>query len=280
MYYCEGGLERLPFFFKVKQFPKIGINQSESVMNLRKICFALSFLLFAPNCYAGEITVSAAASLTNAFTEVKDVFVTKYPEIKVYTNFASSNNLLKQINEGAPVDIFASADQVTMDKGEANQLFVSGSRKDFARNGLVLIVPFDAKNIPKSPQDLLNKDIKRIAIGNVDSVPAGRYAKEALESEKLWTDLNSRLVYAEHVRQVLDYVARGEVDAGFVYTSDALIKKDKVKIATLMQGHTPVLYPIALVKSSKNTKEAQLFLDFLFSDEGKNILLKYGFTKP
>ena len=250
-------------------------------MNIKKLAImTLTLLLIAPTAYAAELTISAAASLTNAFTELKEAFIIQNPTTTIYINFASSNNLLKQIEEGAPVDIFASADQITMNKAEESQLVIKDTRKDFALNELALIVPFDILNTPKSPQDLTQKAFKKIALGNIESVPAGRYAKEALESENLWDTLKTRFIYAEHVRQVLNYVARGEVEAGFVYATDAMTQKDKVKIALIMQGHQPVLYPIAIVKTSKNTIDAQKFLDFITSNEGTTILTKYGFAKP
>ena len=252
-------------------------------MNIKKIAITCALLLFAPTIQASEITVSAASSLTGAITELKQAFIEQNPTMKIYTNFAASNTLLRQIEKGAPVDIFASADQITMDKAESSNLILNETRENFALNTLVLIVPNDtrdAKNIPSSPQDLLNKNYKKIAIGNIASVPAGRYAKESLESEKLWNDLKNRFIYAENVRQVLDYVTRGEVDAGFVYATDAATQKNKVKIAVTMQGHQPVSYPIALLKDSKNKQDAQKFLDFIFSDQGTSILTKHGFTKP
>lgn len=249
-------------------------------MNMKKILLTFGFLFFTPNVYASEITVSAAASLTNVFAELKEVFIDKNPDVTIYTNFASSNNLLKQIEEGAPVDIFASADQFTMDKAEAAKLIYNNTRKNFALNSLVVIVPADSSNVPEFSKDLLGDSFKKIAIGNIESVPVGRYAKESLESEKIWNALQDRFIYAEHVRQVLDYVARGEVDAGFVYGTDATVQKDKVKIAVTMQGHQPVLYPIALLENSKNKEDAQKFLDFIFSDKGISILTKYGFKQP
>lgn len=238
------------------------------------------FLFFTPTAYAGEITVSAAASLTNVFTELKEVFMDENPDVVIYINFASSNHLLKQIEEGAPVDIFASADQRTMDEAEASQVIFENTRKNFALNTLVLIVPSGSSSMPVIPNDLTANRFEKIAIGNIKSVPMGRYTKECLDSEKIWKALEDRFIYGEHARQVLDYVVRGEVDAGFVYATDAASQKSKVKIAFTMQGHQAILYPIALLENSKNKEDAQDFLDFIFSDEGKNILIKYGFKQP
>lgn len=229
---------------------------------------------------AGELTVSAAASLTNAFTELKTLFEKKYPGTTVRTNFAASNPLLKQIQEGAPVDVFASADQETMDKADASKCILPASRKDFAANGLVLIVPKGEASPVKSAEDLRKAAVKRVAIGNPDSVPAGRYARAALQNAGLWDALKDKFIVGASVRQVLDYVARGEADAGFVYTTDALQQKEKVAIIAAMKGHKPVLYPLALVKDGKNPQAAQEFIKLVLSSEGQAVLAKYGFSKP
>lgn len=140
----------------------------------RNAAFSLlgCLLLAAPAFAAQEITVSGAASLTNAFTEIKGLFEKKYPDIKVHTNFAASNPLLKQMEEGAPVDVFASADQETMDKAAAKKLVDTATRKDFALNDLVMVVPSDSKLNLTGAKDLAKPEVKRIAVGNPDSVPA------------------------------------------------------------------------------------------------------------
>ncbi len=226
---------------------------------------------------AAEVTVSAAASLTNAFTELKGVFEKKHTGLQVNTNFAASNPLLKQIQEGAPVDAFASADQATMDKAVASKVVDPATRKNFALNDLVLIVPAGSKK-PAKLDGI--KALKRVAIGNPDSVPAGRYAKEALVSAKLWDAMQPQLILGNSVRQVLDYVARGEVDAGFVYRTDAKQLAGKVDVVMVVEGHTPVSYPIAVATTGKNAKMGQEFLNFVLSAEGQAVLAKYGFSKP
>ncbi len=225
-----------------------------------------------------DITVSAAASLTNAFTEVKGAFEKKHPDIKVTTNFAASNPLLKQMEEGAPVDVFASADQTTMDKAQAGDLIDTSSRANFALNTLVLITPADNPAGVTSVSDLAKPAVQRITIGNPDSVPAGRYAREALTGAKLWDSLQSKYILGESVRQCLDYVSRGEVQAGFVYNTDALQGGDKVKVAAVATGHTPVSYPIAVTKNAGEPKAAAAFVRFVLSPEGEAILAKYGFA--
>lgn len=239
----------------------------------------LCVVMCAPVC-AAEITVSAASSLTNAFNELKTLFEQKTPDAKVMTNYASSNALLKQMQEGAPVDVFATADQATMDKADKSNCIDPSSRKNFALNDLVLVVPKDSKANVASAADLASAGVQHIAIGTPASVPAGRYAEEALKSAKLWEILTPKFVMGENVRQVLDYVSRGEADAGFVYATDALIAKDKVNVAAVMTGHTPVSYPISLTVKGKELPLARKFIEFVTSDEGMAVLAKYGFSKP
>lgn len=160
-------------------------------------------------CGAGNHGFRLPASLTNAFTEIKGLFEKKYPDIKVHTNFAASNPLLKQMEEGAPVDVFASADQETMDKAAAKKLVDTATRKDFALNDLVMVVPSDSKLNLTGAKDLAKPEVKRIAVGNPDSVPAGRYTKAALTTAGLWETLQPKYVFGASVRQALDYVGRG-----------------------------------------------------------------------
>lgn len=230
--------------------------------------------------FAADITVSAAASLTNAFTEVKDAFMKKHPTVKVTTNFAASNPLLRQIEGGAPVDVFASADQGTMDKAAGKKLIDDTSRKNFALNGLVLIAPAKSDVAVKDVNSLKDAAVTKIAIGNPASVPAGRYGKAALTTAGLWDTLQPKLIMGESVRQTLDYVSRGEVEAGIVYMTDARQAGDKVRIVQVLEGHDPVSYPIAVIKDSKAPADAKAFIDFVLSDEGLAILAKYGFSKP
>ena len=228
---------------------------------------------------AAEITVSAAASLTNAFKEIAQNYQMQYPEAKVSLNFAASGALLQQIAKGAPVDVFASADQETMDAAEKQGLVLASERRDFVRNALVLIEPANSKISIKRLEDLNQANIKRIAIGNPASVPVGRYTIQALETAKLWPALESKTISTQNVRQSLDYVARSEVDAGFVYATDAAIMKDKVKIVLEIPTATVISYPVARVKNSANSEEARRFVNYLLSAPGQTVLTKYGFQK-
>ncbi len=229
---------------------------------------------------AGELTVSAAASLTNAFKEAGPAYEQLHPGTKVLLNFGGSDALVQQIAKGAPVDVFASADQDAMDKAQAQKLIVEGSRRNFVSNMLAVIVPTSSTLSLKSLDDLRQSGVKHIALGNPKGVPFGRYAKHALDSQKLWPVLESKAIYTQNVRQALDYVARDEVDAGFVYATDAAIQKDKVRVAFSVPSEIQITYPIAAINGGAQAEEAKRFIEFLLSPAGQSILAKYGFLKP
>jgi molybdate transport system substrate-binding protein len=229
---------------------------------------------------AQQLTVSAAASLTDAFKELAPKFEASRPGTTLRFNFAASGVLLQQISQGAPVDVFASADQETMNRGVDQKMIDPATRRDFAANSLVLVVPAQGGLDLKSLPDLRRPEVKRIAVGKVETVPVGRYTKQSLEAAGLWAPLQEKFVQADNVRQVLDYVARGEVEAGFVYRTDAAIMGDKVKVALTAGGHTPVTYPVAVVAESRNKAAAQAFVDYLGSDAAQQVLARYGFGKP
>ncbi len=227
---------------------------------------------------ASEITVSAAASLQNAFREIANQIETR-TGTRVNFNFGASGALQKQIESGAPVDVFASAGRSQMEGLASQGLIVPESRRDFARNELVLIVPTDQATELKSFADLGGAQVKRLAVGNQKTVPAGQYAEQALTKLGLWQQLQARLVLGEDVRQVLDYVARGEVEAGLVYASDAHAAGSRVRVVARApaDSHDPILYPIAIVRASKQQEAARAFIDAVMSDEGQRSLEKYGF---
>ncbi|MCV2348670.1 molybdate ABC transporter substrate-binding protein [Paucibacter sp. Y2R2-4] len=229
---------------------------------------------------AGDLTVSAAASLSNAFKELAPSFEAQHPGTKLLFNFAASDALLAQIAKGAPVDVFASADQDTMDKAQAQKLVLPGSRRDFARNALVLITPADSQLALSNLADLQKPEFKRVALGKPETVPAGRYAKGALEATKLWPIIEPKAVFASNVRQALDYVARGEVEAGFVYATDAAVQKEKVKVAFTVPTETPIRYPVAVLAEGQNREAARKFVDYLSAPAGQAVLAKFGFHKP
>ena len=229
---------------------------------------------------AGEITVSAAASLSNAFKDVAPLFEAAHPGSKVQLNFGASGALLAQIAKGAPADVFVSADEETMDQAQGQGLVKAAQRRDLVSNALVVIVPAGAAKMPAVLAEVAQPGYARVAIGLPASVPVGRYTKGVLEAAKLWGAIEPKMIGASSVRQALDYVARAEVDAGFVYATDAAIMPGKVKVAFTVPTTRPILYPIAALAGAPNPGEAAKFVDFLFTPPAQAVLAKYGFGKP
>ncbi|HNQ58164.1 MAG: molybdate ABC transporter substrate-binding protein [Burkholderiales bacterium] len=243
-----------------------------------KWLLAAAMALFGASVWAAELTVSAAASLTDAFREIARGYEAQHPGARVLLNFGASGALLQQIAKGAPVDVFASADQETMDQAQQQDLIAE--RRDFTRNALVLILPADSRLAPGALGDLAQDGVKRIAIGNPAVAPIGRYARRALENAKLWTAVESKIIHAQNVRQALDYVARSEVDAGFVFATDAAVMKDKVKVAFKVAPDVPMRYPIARIAASPNAGEAKRFVAYVLSPAGQAVLARHGFLQP
>jgi len=239
------------------------------------------FLITAvPGHAAAEIIVSAAASLTNVMTEIKNSFEKQNPGIKVMCNFASSGSLVQQMVNGAPVDVFASASINHMERAESKGLIGSCTKKIFAANQLVLIVPTQSGVSINDVSELEAENFKKIAVGHPESVPAGRYAKTFLEKHGMWESLYDRLVYANSVRQVLDYVRRGETDAGFVYKTDVVIAGDMVKTKLSAGKSLNILYPIAVTRMTKHSSSAIRFCEFVNGPAGRQILSTHGFNDP
>lgn len=228
---------------------------------------------------AENLTVSAAASLTEAFREVAESFKQEQPDTRVNFNFAASGVLLQQIARGAPVDLFASADQETMDEAERQRLLVTDSRRDFVHNALVLVAPADSDLAITDIADLATAPVRRIALGNPDYVPAGRYGKAALKSAELWSALEDRIIPTQNVRQALDYVVRGEVDIGFVYATDAQLMAERLTVLAEIPLEEPISYPIAIIEGTANADEAERFIAYLLSVEGQAILARHGFSQ-
>jgi molybdate transport system substrate-binding protein len=244
------------------------------------VCGAVLLVFSQGSARAVDLTVSAAASLTNAFQEIGKAYEQANTGDKVLFNLGASGSLLQQITRGAPVDVFASADLETMDRAEKQNAIVRDTRGNFASNKLVLVVPAGSAVAVSRLEDLRTDAVRRIATGIPDSVPVGRYTKGVLEAAKLWEPLQPKLIFAQNVRQCLDYVARGEVDAGFVYLTDAQVSGGRVKVALEVPVEKPILYPIAVVKGNGNERGARRFVDFVRSPAGLKILAKYGFGPP
>jgi molybdate transport system substrate-binding protein len=243
---------------------------------MKFLIFSSLFFLHAL-AWSADLTVSAAASLTQAFQEIGAQFETQNPGTKVKFNFGASGALMQQIANGAPVDVFASADTDTMNKAVAKGVVAAADVKVFTTNKLVLIVPIQSKANLQQLADLKKPDIKRFAMGTPASVPAGHYAQGSLEKAGLWVDLKDKIINTTNVRQALDYVARDEVDAGFVYASDAQLMQDKVKVAFQVATTSPIQYPIAKVSSGSQADAANKFIAFVLSGSAQSLLKKYGF---
>jgi molybdate transport system substrate-binding protein len=218
------------------------------------------------------LTVSAAASLQGAFQEIA-----RAKGLHVSFNFGGSGALQKQIEQGAPADVFASAGAFQMDALESKSLIDGKSRSNFAANDLLLVAP--TNSTLSGPAMLTQPSIQRIAVGNPKTVPAGFYARQSLQALHLWDSLEPKIVPGSDVRQVLDYVIRGEVDAGFVYQSDVVGSESKLKIVSTLpaNSHDLILYPIAIVTTSQHKDQARRFLEAVGGDEGQKILQKHGF---
>jgi molybdate transport system substrate-binding protein len=253
------------------------------ILNLKK--FVLTAAMVSSGAagamaQAGELHVSAAASLTNAFRELATRYEAAHAGSKVLLNFGASGALLQQMAKGAPVDVFASADLETMDLAARQGLIANAERRNFAGNSLVVVVPHDSRLGLARLQDLGQPSVRQVAIGNPASVPAGRYTRHALEAAGLWSGIQARIISTQNVRQSLDYVARGEVDAGFVYGTDAALMRDKVRVAFEVPLDIPISYPIARTAAGADPREAKRFVDFVLSPAGQAVLAAYGFRKP
>lgn len=226
-----------------------------------------------------ELIVSAAISLKDALDEIARLYETANPSISIKTNYGASGTLEAQIEQGAPIDVFLSAAPKQMDALDAKGLLLDGTRKDLLRNEIVLIVPADSSLQIASFQDLTHADVKHVALGEPTAVPAGQYAKEVLTNLGIYDAVNSKAVLAKDVREVLTYVETGNVDAGIVYRTDAL-SSSKVKIVARApeKSHSPVIYPVAALKSSKNPAAARQFTNLLSGPQARAVFQKYGFV--
>ncbi|MDO5714978.1 MAG: molybdate ABC transporter substrate-binding protein [Tissierellia bacterium] len=227
-----------------------------------------------------EISVAAAASLTDAINEIKDLYEDKHENIIIQPSYASSGALQTQIEEGAPVDIFLSAAEKQMDALEDKNLIDKDSRIPLLKNEVVLIAPIDGNAKIEDFKSLDNDDITKIAIADPASVPVGQYSEEIFTNLGNWDIVQSKMVISQDVRQSLDWVVQGEVDCGTVYKTDAYVEKDNINIlASAPEGsHKPVIYPMAILKDSKDKVEVQEFYEFLSSDTALEIFENYGFV--
>lgn len=206
------------------------------------------------------------------------MFERSHAGVHLVFNFGASGTLAQQIEQGAPADLFISAAPKPMDELAGKSLIATDTRRDLLRNTLVLIVPKDAAG-PDSFQGLATSGVKVVALGDPASVPAGDYGRQALEALSLWKAVQSKLVLAKDVRQVLSYVETGNADAGLVYATDAH-ESQRVRVAAVApeSSYRPVVYPVAVVKDSKHAEAARTFAAFLSGPEARASFLSRGFT--
>lgn len=228
---------------------------------------------------AAELTISAAVSLKDALSDIQKNYQTKHPNVKLVFNLGASGSLQKQIEQGAPADVFISAAPKQMNELQEKNLIDKATLKNLVENKLVVVVPNNTSLSIAAYDDLAGENVKRIAIGEPKVVPAGQYAAEALNKLSLWEKVQDKIVYAKDVRTVLTYAETGNVDAGIVYKTDAA-SSNKVKIAATAPAgsHQPIIYPAAVIATTKNPQEAAAFLAYLVEPESRAVFEKYGFT--
>ncbi len=228
---------------------------------------------------AVELRVSAASSLTDAIEDINDLYTGKHSNVTITATCDSSGKLQTQIEQGAPCDVFLSAGAKQMDALQTQGLLITDTRRDLLQNKVVLIVPNDSTLGLNDFNGLTGGAVARIAIGDPASVPAGSYAKKALEHLGIYAQLESKFVLCTNVREVLTHVENGDVDAGIVYATDYLIS---TKVKRVAEGpdevNATIVYPVAAIKDSQNADAAGKYLDFLFSDEAGEVFEEYGFV--
>jgi len=246
---------------------------------MRLLCrlLAAAALLLPAAAHAEPLTVFAAASLTDALQEIAAGYARLSPD-KIIFNFGASSTLARQIELGAPADIFFSADEAKMDNLQSKGLIDPSTRKARLGNALVIVVPKDSTLTISSAQALAGPDVKRVALADPKAVPAGVYAKAYLQKIHLWQAIEPKVVAAENVRAALAAVASGNIEAGIVYKTDAAISKQvRLAFEVPLADGPEISYPKALVKDSGHADIARRFLDYLDSDEAGKIFRKYGF---
>ena len=253
-----------------------------SVRYLTAIGLALAFTVFS-GCEQEkqkpiELNVFAAISLSDALAEIGTAF-TAENGVKVFYNFAASTTLQRQIEKGAPADVFISASPRQVVALESNGLLETESRRNLLTNRLVIVSDETERIAVDTPADLAAPEISRIAIGHPSIVPAGAYAKEALTHFKLWETLHPKFIFGVDVRATLAYVTAGNVDIAIVYKTDTILS-DAISVLYQipLEAYTPIIYPAAVMKNSNQKQLARQFITYLQSAEKSKIFEKHGFT--
>ncbi|MDQ6626640.1 MAG: molybdate ABC transporter substrate-binding protein [Verrucomicrobiota bacterium] len=245
-----------------------------------KVLSLILAVVAAGDLSAADLTVHAAASLTDALKEIAPAYEEESGD-KLQFNFGASNMLARQIEEGAPADLFLSADEAKMDALEKKNLLLAGTRRSLLSNVLVIVIPGDAATAPESASDLTRPVFKRIALAEPQTVPAGIYAREYLQGLQLWDSLKKKVIPTENVRAALVAVESGNVEAGFVYKTDALLStKVKIPVEIPSAEGPKISYPIAVVNSSKEAERAKKCAEYLAGPTATKVFEKFGFLVP
>lgn len=250
-------------------------------VSMRRLLAAVLVLIAPAFARADAIRVAAAISLKDAITEVAKAYEATTGD-HVELAFGSSGQLMSQIRSGAEIDLFLSAAVEQVDALAKDGLVDLATRRDVVGNTLVLVVPAEANAAPSSFADLASATVQKIAVGEPKTVPAGQYARQALASLKLDAAIAAKLVYGTNVRQVLNYVERGEVSAGLVYATDARQSGGKVRIVAVApaDSHAPIVYPGVVLANAKHAAAAERFLASLIAADAQKTFATYGFTTP
>ena len=245
---------------------------------LAALALAFGVTASSPNVGAEEVMVFAAASLTEALAEIGGLYEQQRPEIDVVFNFAATNALARQIQEGAPADVFFSADEAKMDGLEKKGLLRPGTRRSLLSNALVIVVHRDSRLNLFGAADLAGAKVGSIALAEPQTVPAGIYAKEYLKAQGLWSKVIDKVIPTENVRAALAAVESGNVDAGIVYNTDAAISMSvRVAYAVPAADGPRISYPVAVLQESRRGAAAQQFVQFLESEAVLAVFRRYGF---
>lgn len=247
--------------------------------------FFIIGLLFSAGCANQEessdtdLLIAAASSLSDTLSELKQAFESEHPDKTLTLNYGASGKLSQQILQGAPVDVFLSADQKWMDRLAEEEMIVTGTRTDFIQNRLVLVSSQNTSFSITELSDLATVDTEQITIGDPDSVPAGNYAEQALRESGVWDDAKDKFVYTNNAQQTLTYIESGNTDIGIVYASDLEQSELVNTVFTIDENlHEPIHYPAAVTTSSQSREAAEAFIQFLQTDKAQSILQENGFT--
>lgn len=244
---------------------------------MKRLLIAFALATFSTGVHAATLHISAAASLTDVLQEIAPIYEKQTGDTLLF-NLGASSMLARQIQEGAPTDVFISADEAKMDQLQRQHLIVNASRRSILSNTLVIVVPSDSRLRIASPADLAGRSVKSIALAEPSSVPAGIYAKQYLRKLGLWPKVVEKVIPTENVRSALAAVESGNAHAGIVYSTDAAISKGVRVAYEVPVGAGPnISYPAAVIADSKDKPAAQRFLDFLQSRAAADLFRKYRF---